>query len=186
MRKQLRALLGLLLAGSLTAQTTPPLGITNKTPELKAFTNARIYVTPDRVVDSATLVIDRGEIVAVGRKVTIPDGAIVIDLEGKSIYPGFVDPFSEYGLKSPPESERRSGEPPVYGASRIGCNAWNNAIHAEKNWVERFQPDGKAAGDLLKLGFTTVQSIVRDGIFRGRGFVVSLGQGLPNDLVVRP
>ncbi|MCX6836022.1 MAG: amidohydrolase family protein, partial [candidate division Zixibacteria bacterium] len=51
---------------------------------------------------------------------------------------------------------------------------------------EQFQPDSKTAGDLLKLGFTTVQSVDRDGIFRGRGLVVSLGQGLPNDLVVRP
>ena len=187
MRIILRALLGLLVTSALAAQTTPPLGITDKTPELKAFVNARIYVTPDRVVDSATLVIDRGKIVAVGRKVTIPDGAVVIDLEGESIYPGFVDPFSEFGLKSSPEPERRRrGEPPVYEASRIGCNSWNNAIHAERNWVEHFQPDSNTASDFLKLGFTTVQSIDRDGIFRGRGFVVSLGEGLPNDLVVRP
>jgi len=182
-----RALLGLLVTSALAAQTTPPLGITDKTPELKAFTNARIYVTPDQVVDSAMLVIDRGKIIAVGRKVTIPDGAVVIDLEGKSIYPGFVDPFAEYGLKSVPESERRRyGEPPVYEATRIGCNAWNNAIHAEENWVGQFQPDRKTADNLLKLGFTTVQSVHRDGVFRGRGFVVSLGDGLPNDLVIRP
>lgn len=186
MRKLLRALFGLLLAGGLTAQTTPPLGIVNKTPELQAFTNARIYTSPDQVLDSATLVINRGEIIAVGRRVTIPTGAVVTNLEGKTIYPGFIEPFSEYGLKSLPEPERRRrGEPPIYEATRIGCNAWNAAIHAEENWVDKFAPDSTQANALLKLGFTTAQSAHLDGIFRGRGFVVSVGEGLPNDLVIR-
>jgi imidazolonepropionase-like amidohydrolase len=187
MRTILRALIGLLLAGGLTAQTTPPLGITNKTPELQAFVNARIHTSPSEVLDSATLVIDRGKIVAVGRKVSIPNGAVTIDLEGKTIYPGFIEPYSDYGLKSPPEPpKRRRNEPPVYEATRIGCNAWNGAIHAEENWVDRFQPDPERAKELKQLGFTSAQSACLDGVFRGRGFVTSLGDGLPNDLVIRP
>jgi len=187
MKKLLRAVVGLLMAGSLTAQTTPPLGIIDKTPELKAFTNARIHTSPEQVIDSATLVIDRGKIIAVGRRVTVPGGATVIDLEGKTIYPGFIEPFAEYGLEavpSPPRQPHR-GQPLIYEATRIGCNAWNDAIHAEENWVNRFQPDAQAADELLQLGFTCVQSAHLDGIFRGRGFVTSLGEGLPNDLVIR-
>jgi hypothetical protein len=185
MRTILRALIGLLLAGGLTAQTTPPLGITNKTPELQAFINARIHTSPTEVFDSATLVIDRGKIVAVGRKISIPGGAVTINLEGKTIYPGFIEPFSDYGLKSLPEPpQRRPGEPLVYEASRIGCNAWNGAVHAEENWSERFAPDIERARELNRLGFTSAQSARLDGVFRGRSFVTSLGDGLPNDLMI--
>ena len=187
MRILLRALFGLLLGGSLTAQTTPPLGITDKTPDLQAFVNATIHVSPTEKLDSATLVIDRGKIIAVGRKIAVPAGAVVINLEGKTIYPGFIEPFSDYGLKNEPEPPKpRRGAPPVYEATRIGCNAWNGAIHAEDIWVDRFRPDRERAEGLEQLGFTTAQSAKLDGIFRGRSFVTSLGDGLPNDLVIRP
>ncbi len=186
MRILLCALCGLLLVSGLTAQTTPPLGITSKTPDLQAFINARIHTSPTETVDSATLVIDRGKIIAVGRKVAVPSGATVINLEGKTIYPGFIEPYSDYGLPSDSASpRRRRNEAPIYEATRIGCNAWNGSIHAEEVWVDQFQPDADKAKDLRQLGFTTAQSARLDGIFRGRGFVTSLGDGLPNDLVIR-
>jgi len=45
MRTILRALTRLLLAGGLWAQTTLPLGMTNKTPELQALVSARIFIS---------------------------------------------------------------------------------------------------------------------------------------------
>ncbi len=170
------------------AHTTPDRGIIDKTPELKAFTNARIVVSPENTIEDAVLVIDKGKVVKVGTNINVPAGATVIDLSGKTIYPGFVEPYTEYGLKSIPEPkrERRRGQPPIYDAIRIGGNAWNGAIHAEQNWVDMFQPDSKASESFIELGYTTVQSANLDGIFRGRSFVTSLGEGLPNDLVIRP
>jgi imidazolonepropionase-like amidohydrolase len=186
MKRFLLPLLGLFLAVSPAAQTTPPQGIRDKTPQLKAYTDAKIYLAPDRVVENGTLLIDRGKILAVGADVKIPDGATVVSLRGKTVYPGFVDPYTEYGLAKPKPPRRDRETAPVYDAERIGCNAWNEAIHAERNCIDGFKPDRDAAEEFTRLGFTTVQSVVKDGIFRGRGFVTSLAEGLPNDLVMRP
>jgi imidazolonepropionase-like amidohydrolase len=181
-----RTTLILLLAASLLfAQTTPELGIRSKTPTLMAFTNARIVVSPDQTIERGTMVIDDGVIVAVGPNVTVPRGATVYDLTGKTLYPGFIEPFGQYGVPEAKKSRGGWGKPPKYDTDRIGANAWNGAIHAEKNWVDRFQPDKKTAEELLDLGFTVVQSASLDGVFRGRPVVVTLGEGLPNDLVLR-
>ena len=90
-------------------QTTPVRGIHDKTPDLKAFTNACLVITPDNIVEKGTLVIKDGLIVAAGPDVTIPEGAFIIDLSGYTIYPGFIDPFSDYGIRS---KGRRDPRPP--------------------------------------------------------------------------
>lgn len=172
---------------SLVAQTTPPQGIRDKSTDFRAFTNARIIISPQLTLDSAALVINEGHVVAVGKGIPIPGGATVVDLAGKTIYPGFIDPFTEYGLE---KVEKRPGNPeqegPHYTGNRVGGNAWNDAIHAEKDWISGFKPDSKVAKELMQSGFIVVQSARLDGIFRGRSFVATLGSGLTNDLTLIP
>ncbi len=167
------------------SSTTPVLGIRDEDPRLRAFRNARVVVSPDRTIDGATLLVDDGRVVAVGPDVRVPAGADEVDLGGKTVYPGFIDPYTSYGLKGEARADsdapRGRGQPE---AERVGTNAWNEAIHAERDWVLRFEPDADAAAKLFERGVTTVQSVRRDGILRGRGFVVSLGAGRPNDLVL--
>jgi len=172
-----------------SAQTTPPLGLRERTPELRAFTNARIVVSPQLALDSATMVIDQGRIIAVGKNLPIPADAMVVDLTGRTIYPGFIDPFTDYGVEK--TERQRQFNPDQSGGTqylghRVGGNAWNDAVHAERNCVAAFTPDAKEAKNYLKNGITVAQSAKLDGIFRGRGFVTTLGSGLPNDLLLRP
>src|SRR3972149_4552422 len=109
------------LGGSLFAQTTPPMGIRSKTPQQKAFINARIVVSPEKTLDEAALVINDGLVTAVGKDVTIPGGALIFDLKGKSIYPGFIDPFTEYGLGSVGDiNPKKEGRSPVYERRHTG------------------------------------------------------------------
>ncbi|MBI5266416.1 MAG: amidohydrolase family protein [candidate division Zixibacteria bacterium] len=179
----------LALVGTGVAQTTPPNGIRTKTPDLRAFTNATIVVSPNQTIQNATLIIKDGKVQNVGAGIAIPAGAAVIDAKGKTIYPGFVDPYTDYGLPVDPQpvGPRWGGDRgPQLEGKRIGCNAWNDAIHAERAWVSQFQPDQKIAETYLKQGITAVQSAKMDGIFRGRSFVTLLGEGLPNDLVIKP
>jgi imidazolonepropionase-like amidohydrolase len=169
------------------AQTAPELGIREKTPRQIAFVNARIVVSPEQTVKRGTLVIKDGLVKAVGSSVEPPEQAIVIDVNGKTIYPGFIDPISEYGLGHVGDlNPRRVGRRPQYESERTGATAWNDALHAEKNWVDYFRPDQEEAERLLKLGFTTVQSAKLDGILRGRSFVALLGDKEPNVLVLKP
>ncbi|MFH2054773.1 MAG: amidohydrolase family protein [bacterium] len=171
---------------SLLAGTTPEYGIRDKTPNLKAFIHARIYVSPEIVYDDAVLIVEDDFIRVVGKNVAIPAGADTIDLRGSTIYPGFIDAYTNYGVEKPEKQRRRWGSGPQYEAERVGGNAWNEAIHSERNWVGEFGPDDKVAEELRGQGFTVVQSVRKDGILRGRSFVASLGDGLTNDLILRP
>lgn len=179
----------LILVGSVSAlgaETTPEFGIRDKSPTVMAFTNATIVVSPTIKYDHATLVIRDGRIVSVGPNATIPDEAIVIDLQGKTVYPAFVDPYTDYGVEKTKEQRRRGNQRPQYEGHRTGANSWNDAIHSEINWISEFKPDAMEAKSFARFGYGTVQSCRLDGIFRGRGFVTTLASGLPNDVVLRP
>lgn len=180
------ALLSTTSAVSYAAQTTPELGIRDKTPNLVALTNATVVTEPGKALAGATILIRDGKIEAVRSNATVPAGYQAIDLKGYHIYPGFIDPFTQYGVPAAAEGEGFSfGRRPVYENERRGGNAANDAIHAQQRWVTQFKPDAKAATELLKSGFTTVQSARQDGIFRGTAFVASLADGLPNDLILK-
>lgn len=180
------AILGTTSAASFAAQTTPELGIRDKTPNLVALTNATVTTEPGKTVANATILIRDGKIEAVRTSATVPAGYQVVDLAGYHIYPGFIDPYTQYGVPAAAEGEGFSfGRRPVYENERRGGNAANDAIHAEQRWVSQFKPDSKAATELLKAGFTTVQSARQDGIFRGTAFVASLADGLPNDVIIK-
>jgi imidazolonepropionase-like amidohydrolase len=175
----------LLPALTQAAETTPEYGIRDKTPQLKAFTGATIVVSPNEAYQNGILLIDRGRVVAVGKNVQIPTSATVIELPGYWIYPGFVDPVTNYGVEKPTRSRNRH-RAPQYEAGRAGGDAWNDAIHSELDWVSQFKPDEKEAEQFIKQGITVVQSARLDGIFRGRSFVTTLRDALPNDVILLP
>lgn len=167
-------------------QTTPLQGIQDKTPNLLALTNATVYTEPGKRLTNATILITNGRITAVGANVKVPQGYQQIDAAAYTVYPGFIDPYTQYGLPAAEKSEQGSyRDAPVYQNERKGGNASNAAIHAEKKWVNQFSPDNEQADSLRKLGFTAVQSARFDGIFRGQAFVSSLATGLPNELILQ-
>lgn len=63
-----------------------------------ALTNARLVTVTNGVIENGTLVIDGDRIVAIGSSVPIPDGAEIIDLTGRSVYPGMIDSGTRLGL----------------------------------------------------------------------------------------
>lgn len=169
------------------SQTTPAYGIREKPQTTKAFINAKIVISPAQTIEKGTLLIKDGIILDVGENVTVPEEAFIIDLDGYTIYPGFIDPFTNYGVEKYERNRRDWGSrAPQFEADRQGGTAANNAIHAEINWVDKFKPDMKESQDFFNAGFTTVQSAKKDGIFRGRSFVTLLGDGISNELILNP
>ncbi|MEZ5358303.1 MAG: amidohydrolase family protein [Candidatus Zixiibacteriota bacterium] len=166
--------------------TTPELGIRDKTPDARAFINARLHISPDIVYDNAVFIIENGKVVKVGKDVSIPDGVTVIDLQGKTIYPGFIEPLSSYGIVAHDTKGNDRSRNARYTTDRIGGNAWNEAIHAEMNWFRFFKPDTEAMKKLHQSGFSIARSARQDGIFRGRSCVALIGEGLPNDVILDP
>lgn len=147
-------------------------GVKTKNNNYMAFTNAKIYVTPTQVIENGTLLIQNGKVVQVGNTVSIPKNAVVEDLDGKYIYPSFIDVFSSFGVKKPEKAKSR-GRSAQYNASREGFY-WNDHIMPENNAISSFSYDDKKAKELRKAGFGMVNSHIQDGIARGSGVLVAL------------
>ncbi len=63
-----------------------------------AFTNARIITMDgDKVIENGTIVIEGNRIVSIGSDISIPSGAKVMDVDGKTIMPGIVDAHAHLG-----------------------------------------------------------------------------------------
>ncbi|MCW8981385.1 MAG: amidohydrolase, partial [Altibacter sp.] len=158
----------------LTAQVYFPEndGLKEKNNNYTAFTNATVYVTPTEVIKNGTLLIQNGKVVAVGRSVTIPKNSVIVDLDGKHVYPSFIDPYTSFGIEKPKRAEG-NGRSPQYEASREGYY-WNDHVMPESAAISKFKYDSKDADDFRKAGFGVVNTHIMDGIARGTGVLVAL------------
>ncbi|MEZ9819944.1 amidohydrolase family protein [Shewanella sp. 10N.286.45.A1] len=177
--KALVALLSVLSSHSVIANEQ----LTDNTPKITALSHATLMLEPGEVLTNATLLIENNRIKSIIKDNDIPAGALEINLSGHIIYPGFIDPFTEYAIEYESQSEDSDG--PVYEIKRIGGNAENGAIHSEKEWFNYVYPDKDQAEKWINNGFTSVQSSYLDGIFRGRGVSLSLADKKANDIIYK-
>ncbi|MCH2488665.1 MAG: amidohydrolase family protein [Flavobacteriales bacterium] len=147
-------------------------GLKEKNNNYTAFTNATLYITPTEVVKNGTLLIQNGKVVASGKSVTIPQNAVIINLEGKHVYPSFIDPYTSFGIEKPKRAQGQ-GRSPQYEASREGFY-WNDHIMPEQDAINSFKYNAKNAEALRAAGFGVVNSHQMDGIARGTGILVAL------------
>src|SRR5688572_3632818 len=78
--------------------------------------NARIHTVAGPVIDGGTILVENGRIKAVGKSVSMPSDAKVIDLAGKSVIPGLVDCSSGLFLAADGGSQGGSAEHDVCDA----------------------------------------------------------------------
>ncbi len=173
---QLRILFLLAVFGllNLSAQEYFPKndGVKTTNTNYTAFTNAKIFVTPTQIIEKGTLLIKDGKVVNVGTSVKIPKNALTVDLTGKSIYPSFIDIYSNFGIEKPKRQGGSRGRP-QYESKRKGYY-WNEHIMPETNAIDKFKFDDKKAEGLRKAGFGVVNTHVQDGIIRGTSVLVAL------------
>src|SRR5881628_4015631 len=69
-------------------------------PQIIAITGGKLLTVSHGTIENGVLVIAEGKIAAVGEtgKVKIPSGAKVVDAKGMTVYPGLIDPESNFGL----------------------------------------------------------------------------------------
>jgi imidazolonepropionase-like amidohydrolase len=186
MRKRQFVLISCVLISSISysQQTTFPVhGIRDERELVYAFTNARLYQDYNTFVDSATLIIHRGQVVASGRQVAIPAGAVIKDLNGLYVYPSFIDLFSDYGMpaiKKPPEKRG-----PQFESNIKGAYGWNQAIRPETDAARLFNVDENKVAALQQAGFGLVLSHNQDGIARGTGVLVATARLSHNKVIVK-
>ncbi|WP_396199588.1 amidohydrolase family protein [Flavobacterium sp.] len=137
-----------------------------------AVKNATIYTSSSVKIENATLLLDGDKILEIGTQISIPKEATIIDATGKTIYPSFIDLYTEFGIQKP---QRKSGNSrsPQYDTERNGYY-WNDHIRADFNAYENLNYDEKAAKELRETGFGTVLSFNNDGIVAGTGLLWTL------------
>lgn len=158
---------------TVTGRTEPVEGLRDNTPAVHAFTGARIVVAPGKVVETGTLVIRNGIIEAAGEDVAPPADARLWDLEGKTIYPGFIDAHSRVGQQNPREKLDR------------GPVAWNPQVRAMLDAAVEYDPEKDGSEALREQGFTAALTVPSLGIFRGNAAAVSLSDEATRDRILR-
>nr|WP_319510711.1 amidohydrolase family protein [uncultured Draconibacterium sp.] len=170
---------------------SPVMGVGDERAEVYAFTHATVVVDYQTTLKDAVLIIQKGKIMDVGKNLNVPEGAVVIDLEGKYIYPSFVDLFTEYGV----EKEAQSSSPQMmmsyylrpryFDSLNGGPYYWNDAIKPYVSAAESFHVNAKEASDFRNAGFGAVLTQKKDGIMRGTSALVALAEDKETQVVLK-
>jgi imidazolonepropionase-like amidohydrolase len=177
----------------------PVIGVSDKRVDVYGLKNARVVVDYQTTLENADILILNGKIEAIGTKLIFPNGTIICDLTGKTVYPSFVDAYAgNYGIKTqtqgtesnpysaffnPPQSGR-SGSQVITPEARI-ADYWNDGINASFDISSEFIPDSKAAAEYRQAGFGAVVAFKADGIARGTSVLVSTGDGKANNVIIK-
>lgn len=135
-------------------------GLHQNAPRVFAVTDARIVVSPDRTIAKGTLVVRDGKIAAVGADVGVPAEARVFRGEGKTVYAGFIDAYTEQAT------------PLSADDTKIGY--WNKRIRPQLNVHDVFTLDPKLHATLRGQGVAARLVAPSDGIIKGKSALVLL------------
>lgn len=139
-----------------------------------AVCGATIHTVAGKMIEGATLVVRNGKIVAVGAKVKVPAKAIKIDAEGKHVYPGLFDAFTDIGLVEI-NAVRATRDHSEVG--QINPNV--------KSWVS-VNPDSEMIPVTRSNGVLLALTAPASGLISGKSAVVQLDGWTFEDLTVRP
>src|SRR5277367_2431023 len=166
------------LASALTLvvlAAAPPSRAQGGEPQYFAIRGAKVVPVSGPPLENATIVMAHGVITAIGKDVTIPPDAWIIEGKGLTVYPGLFDAFTDVGISSPaptPGAEagpRRGGEVTSRGPEdRPSTTPWRSAAD-EATFSDKRVESWRTAG------FTTVVSAPKGGMFPGQAAVLDLG-----------
>lgn len=133
----------------------------------------RVLTVTEGIIENGTVVMQNGRITAVGTSVTIPAGARVIDVAGKSVMPGLIDGYTNLGTADYPSFGEDDDEAthPVTPHMRVidGLNPANRFFPWAINSGVTAALSAPAEGNLLpgqsaliRLNGATVEEMVLD------------------------
>lgn len=165
-------LFGPLLPESFAQSTFRQEGLHSARPGLYALRGATVHVSGTEELEAGTVVLLHDKILAVGKDVEIPAGAVVIDATGKHVYPGLIDSYLGY-----------TAELPAVGEATANANP---KITPQLRLSEVFKLDQLNAAERRAAGFTNALVAPTAGIVRGKSFLAHLPKVQSNQTVLVP
>lgn len=160
-------------------QIDPQNGVKESEPQIYFLRNATVYISPTKKMINTSIIVEGDKIVRVGMALIAPKGAVDIDMSGKTIVPAFIELNSEIGLPKPKSAEWNPR--PQLESKKDGAYYWNESVHPEIKASDAYKIDAKANETLIKSGFGFALTHTHDGISRGEGALVSLGNANENE-----
>lgn len=113
----------------------------------KALINAKIYTISNKIYEKGTILFAHGKILAVGENVDIPSDAEIIDLQGKTLLPGYIDAHTHLGILEE-----------IYQIEGDDLNEMTEPVTPELRALDAINPYDLAFRDALEGGVTTVMT----------------------------
>ncbi len=162
-----------------------------------AITNARIVTVSGPVIERGTIVIRDGLIHSVGANLMAPADARVIDGTGLTIYPGFIDAYTSFGIQPAGQSSAPrpggagqgvtpSASPTPQPAQFSSPNPTRPiGLQPEIQAVDFIRAASAEIESARSAGITTALTSPREGIFMGQSALINLMGNNATEMVVR-
>lgn len=115
--------------------------------EKTALVNGKIYTISGKTLDRASLLWEGERILAVGEKLELPPGTQIIDLEGRTVLPGFIDAHTHLGILEE-----------IYQVEGDDLNEIGEPVTPELRALDAVNPYDLAFKDAVSGGITTVMT----------------------------
>lgn len=144
-------------------------------PSSVVFKNAKVIVEPGQVSDKTQLLVRKGRIAAIGTDFEIPADAEVIDADGLTILPGFIDAGTSMFLQEarPQPVEGRSVEVSKYALAGMRQDD-RNGLTPEYVASEHLSMRAEDQERFRQSGFVAVHVLPVGRIASGRGSIMNL------------
>lgn len=124
--------------------------------------------------ENGTILIENGKIKSLGKSLSVPPGAEIVDLAGKWITPGLIDAHSHVSVY---------GEPSVW--ANLDLNETTSPNTAQLRVIDALNPDDPAFAELRAAGITTVYTGPGSAnIIGGMGIGVKTSGRVPEEMVL--
>ncbi len=148
-------------------------------PATYAIVGATVFVEPGNTIESGTVVLRDGAIVAVGEdgEVSIPLDAQRIEAAGMCVYPGFIDAYNTGGIDSDvARSDTGAGRSIDYDRFALAATPADNrsGMTPEFQVRDALALDDDATGKRRAAGFTSTLVAPGGGVAAGQSAVASL------------
>jgi len=104
-------------------------------------------MTPDKVIEQGSVLINEGKIAQVGKDIAVPAGAKVVEAGGKFIIPGMIDAHCHTGVFAD-----------GVGWEKSDGNEMTDPITPHLRAIDAIHPDDMAFKDLREAGVTTINT----------------------------